>query len=194
MADNWVHEGITTYSEALYVECTEGKEKAQKYCRGEWRNVQNDKPIIGPYGVNEEGSNDMYDKGAAIMHMIRTMTNDDEKFRVMLRGLGKDHYHQITSSRQIEGDISWHTGLNLTAFFDQYLRTTKIPQLEYTIKNSELNYRFNDIVSGFTLPITVTSEDATMATINPTAEWQHIKWAGKGDVKFSKDFLIKVKK
>ncbi len=130
----------------------------------------------------------MYDKGAAIMYMIRIMTGDDEKFRQMLRGLGKDLYHQTTTTQQVEGQISWHTGLNLTAFFDQYLRTAKIPQLEYTIKNNQLNYKFNNVVPGFTLPITVNAEDATTATINPTAEWQHIQWAPKGNVKFSKDF------
>jgi len=194
IADNWVHEGITTYSESLFVECTEGKEKAQKYCRGEWHNIQNDRPIIGDYGVNNEGSEDMYDKGAAIMYMIRVMTNDDEKFRSVLRGLSKDNYHQTVTTQQIEGQLSWHTGLNLTAFFNQYLRTTKIPQLEYTIKNDELNYKFNNIVTDFTLPISVTADDGTTATIKPTGEWQHIKWAAKGDVKFSKDFLIKIKK
>ena len=192
MADNWVHEGITTFSESLFVECMEGKEKGDKYCRGEWLNIRNDEPIIGQYGVNKEGSDDMYDKGAAIMHMVRVMTNDDEKFRQMLRGLGKDFYHQIVTSLQIEGHISWHTDLNLTAFFRQYLYTAKIPQLEYTIKNNELSYKFNNVVDGFTLPIPVTGTEST-ATIKPTAEWQHIKWTDKGEVKFSKDFLIKVK-
>ena len=194
IADNWVHEGITTYSESLFEECMAGKEKGQKFCRGEWMNIRNDKPIIGKYGINEEGSDDMYDKGAAIMYMIRFMTNDDEKFRLMLRGLGKDNYHQTVTTQTIEGQISWHTGLDLTAFFDQYLRTKNIPQLEYTIKNNELNYKFNNIVTGFTLPITVTGDDGTAATIKPIAEWQHIPWAAKGDIKVSKDFLIKVKK
>ena len=194
IADNWIHEGITTYSESLFEECVAGKEKGQKFCRGEWLNIRNDKPIIGPYGVNEEGSNDMYDKGAAIMYMIRVMTNDDEKFRLMLRRLSKDNYHQTVTTQTIEGQISWHTGLDLTAFLNQYLRSTKIPQLEYTIKNDELNYKFNNIVKDFTLPITVTADDATTAIIKPTAEWQHLPWAAKGDIKVSNDFLIRVKK
>jgi aminopeptidase N len=192
IADNWIHEGITCYTEALFVECTMDKEKAYEYCRGEWRKVQNDKPIIGDYGVNEEGSNDMYDKGAAIMHMIRVMTNDDERFRTMMRGLGKDFYHQTVTTQQVEEYISKHTGLELKAFFDQYLRTTDIPEVEYSIKNNVLNYKFNNVVSGFTLPITV-SAGATEEIIKPTAAWQHIKWKGGYNVKFSNDFLIKVK-
>jgi aminopeptidase N len=192
IADNWIHEGITTYSESLFAECLLGKGKGQKYCRGEWHNIRNDKPIIGDYGVNNEGSEDMYDKGAAIMHMIREMTNDDEKFRMMLRGLGKEFYHQTVTTQQMEGYINDHTGLSLKPFFNQYLRTTNIPQLEYYIKNGELNYKFNNTVQDFTLPITVASGE-TKATINPTATWQHIKWNAGFNVKFSNDFLIKIK-
>ncbi len=193
IADNWIHEGITTYSESLFAECLLGKEKAGKYERGERHNITNDKPIIGHYGVNEEGSEDMYDKGATIMYMIRMMTNDDEKFRLMLRGLSKEFYHQTVTTQQVETYIAKHTGLDLTAFFNQYLRTTDIPQLEYAIKDDELSYKFNNIVAGFTIPVTVTAGETT-ATISPTAEWQHIKWKGGFDVKFGNDFLMKVKK
>ncbi len=192
MADNWIHEGITTYSESLFAECLLGKEKGQAYCRGEWQNTQNDKPIIGDYGVNKEGSNDMYDKGAAIMHMIRIMTNDDEKFRLMLRGLGKEFYHQTVTTQQVENYIAQHTGLELTSFFNQYLRTTNIPELEYYIKNNQLYYKFNNTVSGFSLPISINSRE-TVTSIKPTSEWQHIKWKGGYNMKFSNDFLIKVK-
>jgi aminopeptidase N len=192
MADNWVHEGITTYSESLFEECLTGKEKGQAYCRGEWRNIRNDKPIIGPYGVNEEGSGDMYDKGAAIMYMIRQLTNDDEKFRQMLRGLGKEFYHQTVTTQQVETYIAAHTGLDLKAFFDQYLRTADIPVLEYSIKHKQLRYRFSNVVPGFTLPITAKAGKNTV-TLQPTTEWQTMKW-GKGyNIKFSKDFLIEVK-
>ena len=193
MADNWIHEGITTYSEALYVECMWGKETAQKYCRGEWYDISNSKPVNAPYGVNEEGPNDIYDKGSAIMYMVRTMTNDDEKFRQMLRGLGKEFYHQTVTTKQVEDYIASQTGLDLTAFFNQYLRTTDIPRLEYYIKDKELHYKFNNIVEGFSLPVMVKSDEVT-STINPTSEWQSKKWDGGYTVTFSKDFLMKMEK
>ena len=192
MADNWIHEGITTYSESLFEECLTSKEKGQAYCRGEWRNIRYDKPIIGPYGVNEEGSGDMYDKGAAIMHMIRQLTNDDEKFRQMLRGLGKEFYHQTVTTQQVEAYIAAHTGLDLKAFFDQYLRTADIPVLEYSIKHKQLRYRFSNVVPGFTLPITAKAGKHTEA-LQPTTEWQTMKWTKGYNIKFSKDFLIDTK-
>ena len=192
IADNWVQEGITTFSESLYASWTMGDEKGEKYCRGEWHNIQNDKPIIGKYGVNEEGSNDMYDKGAAIMYMIRKMTNNDELFRKMLRGLGSEFYHQTVTTEQVEGYIAKQTKLDLKSFFDQYLRTAEIPQLEYYIKGGMLHYKFNNIVPGFSLPLPVTS-GSTKLTISPTADWQEVKWKGGYDISISKDFLVRVK-
>lgn len=192
-ADNWIHESFTTYSESLFAECLLGKEKGMEYSRGEWEGTQNDKPIIGHYGVNDEGSGDMYDKGTAIMYMIRTMTNDDEKFRTMLRGLGKEFYHQQVTTKQVEDYISKQTGLDLAAFFDQYLRKANVPELEYYIKEGKLHYKFNNIADNFTLPIPVSSGD-TKTVIKPTAEWQQMKWNGGFDVKVSKDFLVTVKK
>ena len=193
IADNWIHEGITTYSEALFVEYTMGKEKGLKYCKGMRHNIQNNKPIIGDYGVNNDGSDDMYDKGANIMYMIRKLTNDDEKFRLMLRGLGKDFYHQTVTTKQVEDYIAVHTGLDLTAFFNQYLRTRDIPQLEYYIKDGTLNYKFNNVVEGFALPIDVLVSGDVKATIKPTGDWQHIKWDDGFNIRFGTDFLIKSK-
>ena len=127
------------------------------------------------------------------MHMIRVMTNDDEKFRLMLRGLSKDFYHQTVTTKQVEEYIATHTGLDLKAFFDQYLRRANVPELEYYIKDGELNYKLNDVVADFSLPLTVTADSKT-EPIKPTASWQHIKWNGGFNVKFSNDFLFKVKK
>jgi aminopeptidase N len=192
IADNWIHESITTYSESLFTECLLGTEKGKAYCRGEWNNIENEKPIIGDYGVNNEGSNDMYDKGAAIMYMIRQMTGDDEKFRKMLRGLGKEFYHQVVTTQQVESYIAKHTGLDLAAFFDQYLRTEKIPQLEYYVKDRKLNYRFNNTVAGFTLPLTIITRKADIL-IKPTAEWQQMDWNRGYNITLTKDFLFSVK-
>ncbi|MBC7552754.1 MAG: M1 family metallopeptidase [Taibaiella sp.] len=198
IADNWIHEGITTYSETLFTECLLGKQKATAYCIGEWNNIRNDKPIIGEYGVNEEGSNDMYDKGTAIMHMIRQLTNDDEKFRQMLRGLSSAFYHKTITTAEAEKYIADHTGVELTAFFQQYLRTDMIPEVEYYVKDAELYYKFNNVFSDastnrpFTLPLKIRSEKVT-ATISPTSEWQHIKWKCGHTVDFANNFLIKIK-
>jgi aminopeptidase N len=193
VADNWIHEGFTTYTETLFAECAFGKEKAFEYVRGEWqKNIRNDRPIIGDYGVNDDGSSDKYDKGAAVVHMIRMIINNDEKFRQLLRGLNKDFYHKMVTTKEIEDYISKFAGYDFSALFNQYLRTTQIPTLEYYIKDKQLHYRFIDAVAGFTLPIEA-SLGRQKATIKPTSEWQSIKWKRGFGMDFSKDFLIKIK-
>lgn len=195
VADNWIHEGFTTYTEALFAECAFGKEKAYAYARGEWKNILNNRSVIGDYGVHDEGSGDKYDKGAAVVHMIRVMMNDDEQFRQLLRGLNKDFYHQTVTSAQVEQYIIDSSRLSLQKFFDQYLRTKEIPELEWYINNKEkkLYYRFNNTVEGFSLPLTVTGGKIT-ADITVTGNWQSTSWKKGGyNVQFSKDFLLRTK-
>lgn len=191
IADNWLHEGFTTYTEALFAECLAGKEKAFAYTRGEWKNIRNDVPVIGAYGVQDDGSSDKYDKGAAVVHMIRVMMNDDEKFRQLLRRLNKDFYHKIVTSKQVEDYIIKFTGLDLKPLFDQYLRSTKIPKLEWYIKKKELFYRFTNTVPGFSLPLPVYTNKKS-ETLRVTSEWQSISWRKGGyNINVSPDFLIK---
>jgi aminopeptidase N len=193
IADNWLHEGFTTYTEVLFAECAFGKEKAFAYCRGEWKNIRNDVPITGVYGVHDDGSSDKYDKGSAVVHMLRMMINNDEKFRQLLRGLNKDFYHKTVTSKVVEAYIEKFTGLELKAFFEQYLHTTNIPQLEWYIKKKQLYYRFTNVVAGFTLPLEVKSGNRK-ASVKPTTEWQNIPWKRGGfNLSVSEDFLIGVK-
>ncbi|MEO6687210.1 MAG: M1 family metallopeptidase, partial [Dyadobacter sp.] len=154
-ADMWVHEGFTNYSENLYTEYYFGKDAGADYVIGTRALIANDIPIIGPYGVNESGSRDMYYKGGNILHTLRQVVNDDEKWRQILRGLNKTFYHQTVETAQIENYISKQAGRNLSKVFDQYLRDTKIPVLEYTIKDNSVQYRWSNVVSGFDMPVKI---------------------------------------
>ncbi len=190
VADNWIHEGFTTYTEALFAECLLGKEKAFTYTRGEWKNIRNDRPVVGEYGVHDAGSGDKYDKGAAVVHMIRVLLNDDERFRLLLRAISHTFYHKTVSSQEIEDFINRFTGYNFTPLFDQYLRTNQIPEFEYFIKNKQLFYRFNHVIPGFSLPLRIRNRKRT-EVITVTSEWQHIYWKSGYDLHFSGDFLLR---
>jgi aminopeptidase N len=129
LADMWVHEGITNYSETLFIDYIFGKNAADEYNYGIRRGIRNDQPIIAHYNVNDQGSGDMYPKGGNLMHAIRHSMDNDELFRKILRGLNKDFYHQTVTSRQVENYISQKSGYDYSKVFDQYLRTTQIPKL-----------------------------------------------------------------
>ena len=174
IADMWIHEGITDYSETLFTEYYYGQEAGNDYNFGQRKDIQNTKPIIGDYGVNKEGSTDMYPKGANMMHTLRHSINNDTQFRQILRGLNKTFYHTTVTTQQIEGFISKQAGFNYQKFFDQYLRNTQIPELEFYINNttSTVTCRWTDCVNGFDLPIVITPSSAKLGI---TDKWQTFK-------------------
>ncbi|MGH7704013.1 MAG: M1 family metallopeptidase, partial [Gemmatimonadales bacterium] len=147
LADMWVHESFATLAEGLYVECLRGKEAGAEYIIGYRKGIKNDKPIIPEYGLNRHGSGDMYPKGANMLHTIRQIVGDDEKWRGILRGLNQTFRHQVVTGRQVEDYISQQSGVNLSTVFQQYLTTTMIPTLEYKIEGATLSYRWADAVA-----------------------------------------------
>ena len=155
MADNWIHEGFTDYSETLFMDYYFGKDSANQYLIGLQDNIQNDKPIIGNYGIREEGSSDMYYKGAALLHMIRQLINNDSLFRTVLIGLNKTFYHQTVRSAEVEKYIIKKSGKKLEKIFDQYLRTADVPELICEFGYNQLNYRWHHTVQGFDMPVKV---------------------------------------
>lgn len=189
VADNWIHEGFTTYTETLFAEWIAGKEKAAAYNKGEWKNIDNDRPIIGAYGINDDGSGDKYDKGAAMLHMIRTVMDNDEKFRQMLRGLNKDFWHQTVTTKQVEDYITQKSGYDFSAFFNQYLRTTQIPTLEWYRKGKRIHYRFTKVVPGFSLPIGI---EGFSRKLTVTEAWNSVDM--QRGVEWEDNFLIKIDK
>ncbi len=168
LADEWIHESFTNYTETLYTEFYFGREAGNAYNFGVRKNIENKDPIIGYYGVNSgpEGTDEYY-KGGNLLHTIRQVINNDSLFRQIWRGLNKTFYHKTVTAKQIEDYISQHAKFNFGPVFDQYLRTTKIPVLEYSIKENLVRYRWTNCVSGFNLPAKVNG-----VWIEPTEEWK----------------------
>ncbi|MBW8362689.1 MAG: M1 family metallopeptidase [Kaistella sp.] len=185
-ADMWIHEGFTDYSETLFIENFMDKDAAERYVQGIRLNIQNDEPIIGQYGVRNEGSGDMYFKGANLLHTIRQVINDDEKFRQILRGLSKDFYHQTVTTQQVEAYISKKSGIDFSPVFNQYLRTTQIPQLLYSQTGDTLEFWYDNVVEGFKIPLRLRNNQ----TIYPTTERQTVKISGGKPVDFDPNYYV----
>ncbi|MFM1879118.1 MAG: hypothetical protein RLZZ241_1984 [Bacteroidota bacterium] len=192
IADMWIHESFTAYSENLYLDYYFGTEASADYVIGTRKNILNDRPIIGPYEVNRSGSGDMYYKGANMLHTLRQLVEDDDKWRAILRGLNRDFYHQTVTTAQIEQYLSTSTGKNLNTFFDQYLRTTQIPTLEYRSNESQLEYRYTNIVSGFDMPVKITLGDNTQ-WIFPNASWKVLSNPSNNTMVLDRNFYVNLK-
>ncbi|MBG43724.1 MAG: peptidase M1 [Aequorivita sp.] len=191
VADMWIHEGFTNYSENLYLDYFFGKKASSEYVVGIRKNILNDRPIIGEYNVDNPGSSDMYYKGANILHTLRQLVDNDEKWRNILRGLNKEFYHQTVTTKQVEEYISKESGIDLTAFFDQYLRTTMVPKVEYSLADgNSLKFRYVDIIENFDMPI-IAVVNGKEEWIYPTSEWKTKKFpAAIETVEIKKDFYV----
>jgi len=172
VADMWVHESFANYSESLYTECRYGTPAGAAYVIGTRRLIKNDRPIVGPYGVNADGPLDMYYKGGNMLHTIRQVVGNDSIWRAVLRGVNATYAHQIVTGKQIQEYFSAHSGVDLSRVFQQYLTTTEVPTLEYRLDGSTLTYRWADVVPGFDMPIRVLLGGDGSVKVRPTEQWQ----------------------
>ncbi|MEE2604834.1 MAG: M1 family metallopeptidase [Bacteroidota bacterium] len=191
IADMWIHESFTTYSENLFLDYHYGKEASSEYVIGTRAGISNSAPMIGPYGVNQRGS-DIYSKGANVLHTIRQIANSDEKWRMILRGLNKDFYHQTVETKQIENYISDKMGYDLSTFFDQYLRTTNIPVFEYKLNDGLLEYKWTNVVDGFKMPVEIFVGDEKIR-LNPTQETKSIDVKSE-KIRLDKNYYVNINK
>lgn len=174
-ADMWIHEGFTTYTECVYAECQYGYEKGQAYINGLKKNIDNDGPIIGPYGVNKEGSGDMYEKGALLINTLRHVVNDDEKWWKIILKYSEEFHLKIIDTETVVAFFNRETGMNLAPIFDQYLRHAKIPTLEFSFsKKGLLKYRWVTDKPNFKMPAELIINSKSVR-IYPTNEWTTAK-------------------
>ena len=176
IADMWIHEGFTNFTETLYTQWLSGKQAGFEYNFGIRKNIRNRTPIIGKYGVNNEGGNDMYYKASNMIQTIRNSIDDDSLFRKTLRNMQEEFYHKTVTSNEIETFISKKTGFNYSPVFDQYLRNTNIPVLElsYQKDKKQLFYRWMNCVDGFDLPITLRTDKDKKKILPKKDSWNSI--------------------
>lgn len=179
LGDMWIHESFTNYSESLFIDKFYGKQAGQEYVHGTRYLIQNDRPIVGPYNVNKEGSGDMYYKGGNLLNMVRTIINDDEKWRGILRGLNKTFYHQTVTYDDIVNYICDQSGIDLKPVFDQYLHYRNLPILEFmTNREGKLAVRWQSDVKGFNMPVRVKVKGGEYQFIKPTTRFTPLNIEG----------------
>jgi len=188
-ADMWIHESFANYAEGIYTECRLGRTAGAAYVIGTRRGIRNDRPIIPAYGVNAQGSGDMYPKGGNMLHTIRQLVDDDGRWRAILRGLNQTFRHQIVTSRQVEEYIGREAGTDLGPVFQQYLTTTRIPVFEYRLANDSLRYRWADVVPGFAMRVRVQVPGQGTVWLRPTEAWQTTP-ARAGEVTVDDNFYV----
>ncbi len=179
-AEMWLHESFATYAESLYLECTKDKSTAQDYLNAQRSLIQNRFPLIGPFGVNyyERPDNDIYYKGAWMLHTLRNVIrNDSLWFNILYSFQEKYKYGNIISGDFIKM-VNEKTGKNYDAFFDQYLRHDSLPLLSYKAEQHgaviELAYSWKHTVKNFYMPVDIDIK-GVIFRIYPNEKQQKIK-------------------
>lgn len=181
IADMWIHEGFTTYSESVFVECQFGYEKAQLYLNGQKKSVANDKPIQGNYGVNNHGSVDMYYKGAQLLNTLRHIVNDDQKWWKILLKYSETYRHKIIDTETVVAFFNTEIGTNLTPIFDQYLKYKSIPELIVEKEKKGIRFKWKTDVADFKMPV-VFKENDKETRIEATNDWTFYPLKNKKEI------------
>ena len=181
-SDMWIHEGWTTYLECLYVEYMYGKADGLKYTNAYKTKVANQRPIVGPRGVNYLSPGDQYFKGALFLNTLRSIVDDDKRWWAIMRGMHDRFKHKNIMTEDVAEFFNEETGKNLTAIFDQYLRHATIPVLELKFDDAKgvVSFRWKADEAAFAMPVRVRAGD-DWQTIQPTTSWQEMKTTLKKD-------------
>ena len=182
IADMWVHESFGAYAEGLYVEYRWGYDAGMRYINAKKQSVANDRPIIGPFGVNHEGSTDMYDKGQLALNTLRHVIANDSLWIDILKGLNEKFRYQTIDGQQVIDYISKRAGMDLGYFFDQYFRHSQLPTLVVNLVKQgddvKAQYHWKADVAGFKMPVKVTTGPGQWTVIHPTSAPQIIDLHG----------------
>lgn len=127
-ADYWIHEGICTFGDGLYVLFMEGEDAYDKYFQRTGRSIQNTAPIVLGKDIDEEAAyqGDIYPKGAFFMHTLRWVMGDSLFFPA-LKGFVTDPaytYDNLVTTGDVQSYFSRRAGVDLSPLFNMYLRTT----------------------------------------------------------------------
>ena len=166
--DSWIHEGFTKYLETLYTSYVFGIEAGNDYVVGTWKRIKNDEPVLGT------NTSDQYYKGSAMLHMIRQIIGDT-LFKEVLTGLSKEFYHQTVNTNKILNFFNSYTKKDFTKIFDQYLKTIQIPTLSYSFQNGIFQYRWENCIKDFSMPVRITYDGKNYQFIFPSTQWQTSK-------------------
>src|SRR5690606_13945386 len=148
--------------------------------------LSNSSTIIGNYGVNSEGSGDMYFKGANLLNTIRSIFNDDELWWETLKDYTLTYRHKIIDTQTTESFFDAAIETDLQPVFDQYLRHTALPELQFRKKGKSISYRWKADVEDFKMPVDVFINGKEVR-LQPTYNWQklEVKLKNMEDIKVS---------
>jgi aminopeptidase N len=182
VSDMWIHEGWTTYLEALYVERQFGRADSLKYLNGYKSKVRNREPIVTQRGIHRSPSQDQYFKGALFLNTLRSVVDDDARWLKLIHDVFQHFKYQNILTEELVSYINAQLGQDLTPVFDQFLRRSELPTLDVVFDEAAgtMAYRWKADERAFAMPIRA-GRPGAWQTLHPTTDWKLLKTELKRD-------------
>ena len=135
-SDLWLSEGFATYFAGLFVQRYESEEAFQRYMRDASASVfaYEKKKRVPIFDRDTESLMDLlnpnnYQKGAWVLHMLRSNLGDDVFFRG-IRAYYESHKNSVASTEDLRVALEKASGKDLRAFFARWVYDSGHPQYE----------------------------------------------------------------
>jgi aminopeptidase N len=191
--DMWLHEGTGTYTQVLWLEDTQGVERAREYLRSFRRWIRGRKAVAPRETTSAQDiytDNDIYFKGAGVLHALRWLIGDDAFLTAMrrlayptpeLEHTADGSAAHFTSTEEFRALAESLSGQDLSWFFDVYVHGVALPELSVVRENDEMTLEWTVARGGeFPLPVGISVDGvfrrvempggAATVTLSPGAE------------------------
>lgn len=179
-SDIWIHEGIATYTEALYVEHLSGMDSYFQYMEGIHPNNNHTHPLAPREELTASQGFDLnpYTRGASVMHTFRYHLGDEVFFNLLKRWAYPDSTDfdntngrlcRIVTTDDLKDQAEEETGRELDPFFEVFFRQAAYPILHVVREINETTFTWeteNNILLDVNIPILVNGATQTIEMID----------------------------
>jgi predicted metalloprotease with PDZ domain len=168
--EQWISEGFAQYFAALYAQHQKGEDTFVSMLKQlrKWSIDSSDQgPVSLGYRLGHIRGESrvfralVYNKGAAVLHMLRRLVGDDEFFRGLRRFYRESRFRKVGTD-DFRLAMEKETGKPLNRFFQQWIFGSTIPRVKvgYRLDGTDVIVRVEQIGEVFDVPVTVTLQYA----------------------------------
>jgi hypothetical protein len=174
--EQWISEGFAQYFAALYARHQRGDETFAAFMRQcrRWGMDQSPQgPIYLGYRLGHIRGESrvfralVYNKSAAVLHMLRRLVGDEPFFRGVRRFYDASRFRKA-GTEDFRAAMEGETGWSLARFFDRWIYGSKLPQLKvsHRVEGGELVVHVEQVGELFDVPITLSLQYADRKVID----------------------------
>lgn len=183
MADAWINEGFTTYSECLFAEEKSGYGAYLEALADQQSYILEIWPIVGERNINTNSflGGDIYNKGSAMLNNMRCIINNDTLFRGMIKAFYQKNKYRIVTTEDFVNHVKEYTKTDFSDFFDKFLYDDEPPVLacNYNIDRTGslyFTYQWKNVGNNFTMPFCVAVSNKEYVRLNGTTFQQTFRY------------------